>query len=130
MKQPKKVKPDVEGEYVASIIARESITPRLLPNGSFLRLYSLSPNSRYSIFVAFLIIAACALSVFLAQVSKQHYPGDSVILIAGGLLILVALALPLVHARRIKYAIEYGASEVGRVESVESARDTPYSTAE
>jgi len=125
------MKTDAEGEYVANIIDKETHTPRPLPKGNLLRLYTIAPNSRYSIFVGFLCIALEVLILFLRpyQVRESDRVAATGAMVLVSLLILVAFSFPLLSVRRISRAIRCGISTIGRVERVQSARTTAYSTA-
>jgi hypothetical protein len=123
-------KPDVEGEYVANIIHRQRDAPRSLLDGNLLRLYTLSPNSRYFIFVGLFCLALAALCFFLALQGGPDAFGLAVTTMLGGLLAAITLALPLVEARRIKRALQHGISTIGHVEGVKNARTTTYTTPE
>lgn len=126
------MKQDAEGKYVISIVGRERNTPRALPKGSLLKLYLLSPNSRYFLFVGLFFMGIEAVLVFfLLHPGRYDSIGSSAVMMTlVGMLLLLAFVLPLVNARKIKRAIECGLSITGSVDSVQNARTTPYSTPE
>jgi hypothetical protein len=121
---------DAEGEYVANIIRRQRDAPRSLPDGSALKLYTLSPNSRYSVLVGCVFMAAVGLLYFfrLQRVPYADSASSTLVMIAGVLFSLFAFAFPLVNVSRIRRAIHYGISIIGQVEAVQNARTTIYST--
>jgi len=122
---------DAEGEYVAKIIKRDRDAPRSLPKGSTLKLYILSPNSRYSIFVGFLCLAIEGF-LLLTRILKVPYTdslSSTIFLVIALLLAILAFAFPVVNMHQVRHALESGISVIGKVDSVQSARTTPYSTA-
>lgn len=121
------LKADTEGEYVASLIERKLDPPRSLPSNSLRRLYTLSPNSRYSIGVGFFFIG---FEVFLAlvQLHGGRYSDTRLMMVGCLLLVLLGFGLPLVYVRRLTNAIESGINTTGIVDRLANARDTPYST--
>jgi hypothetical protein len=125
------MKPDAEGEYVANIIEGKRDAPRSLPKGCLFKLYTMSPNSRYSIFVGFLCIALEAFLIFsrpyqLREADRTAVTGGMVVV---GLLMLLVFLYPLLSVRRISRAIGFGINTMGRVERVQDARTGAYSTA-
>lgn len=123
------IKPDVEGEYVAHIIDRQRDIPRSLPDGSLRKLYFLSPNSSYSIFVGFVFLPIEGL--FFSQLQDPH-DGASMpmVMIMGAPIVLVGFGLPLINMRQVRYAIQYGVDTIGTVNGIRPGQTTAYSTAE
>jgi hypothetical protein len=123
-------KPDAEGEYLANILRGQRDAPRSLPDGSALEFYTLSPNSRYFIFAGFVFMAVLGLLFYfrIQHVPYTDRPSHIVIMVFAGLLVILAFAFPLLNISRIRRAIQLGISTIGRVEAMQNARTTIYST--
>src|SRR5690242_2098907 len=117
------MKPDVEGEYVESVIQRQVAPPRPLPEGSLFRLYFLSPNSRYSIFVGFFFMAGVGMLFFFKsqRVPYSNTTSGNIALMGVVLVSLFAFAFPLVNAHRVRRAIRLGVVTIGKVDGVQDA---------
>jgi hypothetical protein len=121
---------DAESVYVTQLIEGKNSVPRPLARRNLLRLYTLSPNSRYSIFVGFVFLALEVLIIFMGphQVREADRTAAIGAMVVSGLFILVAFTFPLLSVRRISQAIRYGIGTMGRVERVQAARTGAYST--
>lgn len=121
---------DPEGAYVAQLIDWESSPPRALANRNWFRLYTLSPNSRYYIFLGFFLIALEAFFLFLRPSQLREADRLTIMwtMVLVGLLSLLSFSLPLLNVRRISRAIRYGVNTIGRIERVQPARTGAYST--
>src|SRR4051812_19583633 len=104
------MKPDAEGEYVAGIIRGQKETPRPLPKGSLRKLFFLSPNSRYDIFVALVCLGFLGL-FFYVRLHPSRYATvetSTVLMVAAVIPIMIALVMPLDYALRIRRAVQVG----------------------
>jgi hypothetical protein len=121
---------DAEGAYVAQLIDGGSSPPRPLASRTWLRLYTLSPNSRYYIFLGFFLIALEGFFLFSrpSQLREADRLTLTVTMALVGFLILLSFSLPLLNVRRISSAIRYGVNTIGRIERVQPARTGAYST--
>jgi hypothetical protein len=124
------MKPDAEGKYVADIVERESGIPRSLPNGSLFRLYFLSPNSRYCFFAGLLLLAVEGLAYYslLHPGPYANSTTDKTIMVLDAILVLLITSLPLLNTLQVRRAIQFGVSMIGRVDSLQDARTTAYTT--
>lgn len=130
MKQPNKMKRDVEGDYVASIIEQERNPPRSLSGASRLRLCILSPNARYYIFASFFALALAVLMIVMTSISRRHWPNEQYAPLMPVILALIGFVVTYYNARRTMHAIQDGISVLGRVESINPGQTTMYSTPE